>query len=200
MGKKSKNKSSNKSKKQEVRALGKRVERFIDKSEVSYDDLAMAGVGLLATTLPDKGQKKQAKQAAKAFDKLVKRGRRLAPEGIAQQPEPAPQLKRAKTEATSAASTEPVISYQAHDAGWYTIHVDDIEVDRVLGKEAAAERAGELLEKYEALEPANQRSGETALTHTGGGWYVVIVNGVPIDRMRGRDATHERYGHFAQQD
>ncbi len=211
MGKKSKNKPSNKSKQKELRAVGKRVERFVDKREVSYDDLAMAGVGLLATTLPDKKQKKQAKKAAKAFDKLVKRGRRLAPEGLAPEPEPAPhpesaepepepQVKQAETEATSATSTEPVISYQAHDDGWYTIQVDDIEVDRVQGEEAAAERAGELLAKYAALELGDQRSGETALTHTGGGWYVVIVNGVPIDRMRGRDATHERYGHFDQQD
>lgn len=200
MGKKSKNKSSNKRTKQEVRALGKRVERFIDKSEVSYDDLAMAGVGLLATTLPDKKNKKQAKKAAKAFNKLVKRGRRLAPESLAQQPDPASDLERAEAEATSATSTEPVISYQAHDAGWFTIHVDDIEVDRVLGEQAAAERAGELIDRYAAFEPGNQHAGDTALTHTGGGWYVVIVNGVPIDRMRGRDATHERYGHFVAED
>lgn len=210
MGKQSKNnkakkKQSNKSKKKEVRALAQRVERFVDEREVTYDDLAMAGVGLLATTLPDKKHKKQAKKAANSFDKLVKRGRRLAPEGLAQpsesapEPDPAepePQVQPAETDAASETSTEPVISYQPHDEGWYTIEVDDIEVDRVQGEEAAVERARELVARYKARTSSDQGSGETALTHSGGGWYVVTVNGVPIDRMRGRDATHKRYGHF----
>ena len=202
MGKKSKNKSASKSTNKEVRNLTKRVERFVDRHDVTYDDLAMAGVGVLATTLPGKKHKRVAKRATKSFDKLVDRGRRLAPDGLAPQPETADVegSPASSAEKSSAASAEPVISYQSNGGGWYTIQVDGIEVDRVKGEGPAADRAGELLAKYAALEPSVQRASETALTHSGGGWYDVVVNGVPVDRMRGRDAVNERYGHLVQEE
>ena len=175
------------SKKREVRELAGRVEAFVQKHDVTYDDLAMAGVGVLGSRLPGKKHKKKTKKVAKEFAKLVKRGRRLAPDSIG----PA----EAGDEVHDGAA-EPVISYQAHGGGWYTVEVDGVEVDRVQGEEAAATRAGELLARYAALDADGQRSGLTGVEHSGGGWYDVIVNGVPVDRVRGRDTVHERYGHL----
>lgn len=195
-----KNKKKSKSKAPKTpstRKLSKRVERFIEKHDVTYDELAMAGVGYLAVKLPGKKHKnfeKRSKKVARRFDELVERGERLAPEEVTVA------ARVLAADETATAAPEPVISYQPQDGGWFAIEIDGVHVERVQGEDEAARRAGELLANYAALDPSEQQRTTTAVTHTGGGWYDIVVHGVPVDRVRGKDAVMERFGHLLDDD
>lgn len=178
--------------------LAKRVERFAEANDVTYDQLAMAGLGFLATKLPGKKQKKAertTKRVAGEFRDLVRWGERIAPEvesdSAVDEPETVAEVDDVATDAP-----EPVISYQPRDEDWYAIEIDGVHVDLVQGEQAAAQLAGELLANYAALEPERQRESTTSIVHTGGGWYEVIVQGVPVDRVRGKQVVTDRFGHI----
>lgn len=180
-----------------TRKLSKRVERFIEKHDVTYDELAMAGVGYLGIKLPGKkhkNYKKRSKKMAKRFDELVERGERLAPE------EMTVAAQALATDEIGEPAPEPVISYQAVDGGWFAIEIDGVHVERVQGEDEAARMAGDLLANYAALDPGEQQRTTTAVTHTGGGWYDIVVHGVPVDRVRGKDAAMDRFGHLLDED
>ena len=172
MGRKRQNKKS-------ARKLVKKIERTIEKSDLTETDFVHAGVGLLAATM-------DGRKAKKRFKRAVKRGRRLTARGLSLS-EPAP------TKAESA--PEPVISYEHTGGGWYEVSVAGTKVDTIQGEEAAASRAAELLAAYAALESREQHS-ETSIKHTGGGWYEVTVSGVPIGRYRGTEAVTGQFGHL----
>lgn len=169
-----------KRKKKATRKLVKRIERTIEKSDLTEMDFVHAGVGLLAATIDGRKGKKR-------FKRAVKRGRRLTARGLSLS-DPAPS---SKTEA----AVEPVISYEHTGGGWYIVAVAGTKVDTIQGEEAAASRAAELLAAYAALDSREQDS-QTSIKHTGGGWYEVTVAGVPIGRYRGKEAVAEQFGHL----
>lgn len=202
MAKNKKQKKNEKQKKQRPartpsnRELSKRVDRFVEANDVTYDELAMAGIGYLGTKLPGKkhkNAKKQTKKVRRKFDELVEWGERLAPESVAVT------ASALAADEALADAPEPVISYQPHGGGWFAIEIDGVLVERVQGEDNAAQTAGALLAAYAALEADEQSDGSTSVTHTGGGWYEVVVRGVPIDRIRGKDAVTERFGHLLEE-
>lgn len=164
--------------KKKQKKLAKKVDRWMIKRGVTEEDLSLAGLGVLSAAV-SKGSKKR-------FKKMKERGEKLAVHGVGAL-ETAP--------GTESGPEEPVISYASVGGGWYSVAVDNIEVDRVQGEESAAARAGELLERYAAVN-GNAQSVETSIDHAGGGWYEVTVRGVPVARVRGRDEVEERFGHL----
>ena len=166
MGKKKKRKKAKKRKQ-----LLKRIEKTIDKGDgVSYDDLAVVGLGVLVDSAKDKKSKR--------FWKTHKRGTKAAAMGF-----PVIDSIFAMEEETDL--VEPVISYRHQGGGWYDIEVGGSVVDRVQGETDAAERAGELLEQAAAMDGAI----EDGVSHSGGGWYELVVGGVPVERVQGQEAA-----------
>lgn len=169
-----------KSKKKATRKLVKRIERTIEKNDLTEQDFVHAGVGLLAATIDGRKGKKR-------FKRAVKRGRRLSQRGLSPfEPASIPQTETAP---------EPVISYEHTGGGWYVVAVAGTKVETIQGEEAAASRAAELLANYAALDSRERTTG-TSIKHTGGGWYEVTVSGVPIGRFRGKEAVTEQFGHL----
>lgn len=178
-------KSKTSKKKKHNRKIAKQIDKWSAKHSWDLDEVLLAGFGAL-TAAADKGKKKR-------FTKLVDRGRRYANLDVAL-------LADDLGEAHSHEASDPVISYSPRGGGWYSVQIDDVEVDRVQGEETAAERAGSLLESFAGLDPDPQGTRSTSLTHAGGGWYEVIVRGVPVARLRGKEQAHEQYGHLVSSD
>lgn len=156
----------------------KQIKKIMTKGDgVTWDELVLAGIGTLAKAAK-KGKKK-------SFDKAVDRGIKTLELDI-------PELEQ-MVYTDSGGAAEPVISYSPHGGGWYNIEVDGVIVERIKGEEESANRAGELLEAFAGLDPDDQESTETGLIHTGGGWYDLMVNGVPIEKIRGEEAANERF-------
>ena len=175
-----------KSKKQKKRAkVASKVDRWVAEAQLSEEELIMAGLGVMAKAV-EQGQKK-------LFNRAMKAGRRLADLGLPSLDTAGANRQKAASDADTSSSSEPVISYQHHGGGWYSVEVAGIEIDRLQGEQPAAERAGELLAAYARQDAADQKSRETAIAHVGGGWYEVKVAGVPVDRVRGKDRVEDRY-------
>ena len=152
----------------------KKIKKWILTDQgVSFDDIIHAGVSVLSDAAAS-GKKKK-------FKKAVKKGQGVVARDL-------PGL----TELLYPEDDEPVIAYSHSGGGWYEVDVHGYVVDKVQGEEAAASRAGELLEQFASIE-ANEVSGDTGVKHTGGGWYQVLVHGVPVDTVQGEDAATERY-------
>lgn len=167
-------------KKKRRKKLAKKIDRWVDESDFTEQELMLAGVGLMAKAV-EKGKKK-------AFKRAVKTGEKLAAVGLS-----VLESAEQQTEAAMPPSDEAVISYEGRGGGWYGVSVDGVLVDSVQGEEAAAERAAELLAAYAALDPAEQLSKATEIVHTGGGWYDIKVKGVPVARVRGKEVAEERF-------
>jgi hypothetical protein len=63
----------------------------------------------------------------------------------------------------------------------------------VQGEESAAAKAGALLEAFAAQDSDTQQTDRTEVMHVGGGWYVILIQGVPVDRVRGQEDADVRY-------
>lgn len=163
------------------RKIAKKIDKWTTDNEWSPDEVFLAGIGAL-TAAAAEGKKKR-------FTKFVKRGRKYADLDVRI-------LSDGDVDEGLAEASEPTIAYAPLGGGWYSVEVDGIEVDRVQGEERAAERAGSLLSEFAALEPDVQAARATSLTHAGGGWYEVMVGGVPVARIRGKDNAYEQYGHL----
>jgi hypothetical protein len=156
----------------------KRIQTLMNKGDgIVWDDLVLAGIGTLAKAAK-KGKRKR-------FDRAVERGVKTLDLEI-------PELDDLVYDDTGDVGSDPVISYSPHGGGWYNIEIDNLIVGRVKGEEEAATRAGELLEAFASLDP-EERDMETGSFHSGGGWYQLMVNGVPVDKVRGEEAANERY-------
>ncbi len=156
----------------------KRIEKILrDGDGIVIDDIVLAGVGTLA--------KAAKKDRQKTFTKAVERGHRaieLDVEALNSLVFPVGESRRA---------SEPVISYSPHGGGWFRIEINGTVVERVKGEEASAARAGELLESYAALS-GKTNPEKTGVIPTGGGWYEIVVSGVPVDKVQGRDLADQR--------
>ncbi len=154
--------------------VARKIDSWLEESELTEEELMLAGLGVMARAV----EKKQ----RKLFDRAMRTGRKIADLGLEQlssdqeQPDPS-----------------PVIAYRPHGGGWYAVEIDDVLVERVHGEEAAAARAAQLFQAYASLDADEQAKRTTAMVHTGGGWYDVIVNGVPVEKVRGREAAEERF-------
>lgn len=175
-----KQKAKQKHKKTNKNALARTTEWLTD-NEISEEDLLLAGLGVAAQSVRA-GKRK-------TFKKAHKVGRRIAKAGTILDA-----LRPGVTAAPAPSPSEPVISYEHSGGGWYSVQVSGVEVDRIQGEQSAAERAGILLAAYASQDAGSQDVGKTGISHVGGGWYEVKVAGVPVDRIRGRDAVEERYG------
>lgn len=158
-----------------TKKLDKKLRKAIQRDEVTLNEIVNAGIGVLVKAA-EKGKRKP-------FRKAEKRGRKTIEAGV-------PALD-ALLDGSDDTVDDPVISYRHRGGGWYDIEVDEAIVDRVQGEAAAAERAGELLEGYAALEPGVQRDRRSGIFDSGGGWYEIFENGVPVVRVQGRDAAEE---------
>ncbi len=87
----------------------------------------------------------------------------------------------------------PVIAYRPTAGGWYDIEIEGTVVETIQGEEGAAKRAGDLLAAFAALEPEEQERMHTGIVDHGGGWYLVSIAGVPVDRVRGKETAEERF-------
>ncbi len=126
-----------KSKKQKKRAkVASKVDRWVAEAQLSEEELIMAGLGVMAKAV-EQGQKK-------LFNRAMKAGRRLADLGLPSLDTAGANRQKAASDADTSSSSEPVISYQHHGGGWYSVEVAGIEIDRLQGEQPAAERAGEL--------------------------------------------------------
>lgn len=156
--------------------VAKRIDNWLEESGLTEEELVLAGLGVMARAVE--------KQQRKLFDKAMRTGRKIADLGL-------------EHLGAGAAGVQPlanpVIAYRPHGGGWYAVEVDDVLVDRVQGEEAAAARAAELFQAYASLDAEQQASRTTAMVHAGGGWYDVLVKGVPVDKVRGRVAAEERF-------
>lgn len=151
----------------------KRVSKWIEKDDgVTFDDLVYAGLGVLG--------KSAAKGKKKRFKKAVTRGEALATAGI----DSLDRLLAPEIE-------DPVISYAHSGGGWFTVDIGGVIVDTVQGEEAAASRAGELLEGYAALDSDKQDPARYGIYDSGGGWYEIVVHGVPVARIQGQESAEE---------
>lgn len=179
MGKKAKTKKAEKKQAKKRAKVAEKVDRWIAKQDLSEQELMMAGLGLMARAV------EQSKK--KAFKKAVKAGRRIADAGL-------PSLETLLAQdLTEPDAGDAVISYEARGGGWYGVSVDGVTVDSVQGEEAAAARAAELFAAHAALDSDRQESVRTGMFHSGGGWYDLLVRGVPVARVRGKDAAEERF-------
>lgn len=176
MGKQAK--KNKKREKKRAKVAGK-VDQWIAEQDLSEQELMMAGLGLMARAV------EQSKK--KVFKRAVKAGRRLNDVGL-----PSFEALIAKDDAEPDAD-DAVISYGARGGGWYGVAVDGVLVDSVQGEEAAAARTAELLAAHAALDPDRQESVRTGMFHSGGGWYDLLVRGVPVARVRGKEAAEERF-------
>ena len=122
--------------------------------------------------------KAASKGKKKRFKKAMSRGENLATAGIGS-------LDRLLAPEVE----EPVISYAHSGGGWFTVDIGGVIVDTVQGEEAAAARAGELLEEYAALD--NQDPTRYGIYESGGGWYEIVVHGVPVARIQGQEEAEE---------
>lgn len=157
----------------------KRIQKMMAKGDgVTWDELVLAGIGTLAKAAK-KGKKR-------SFIRAVDRGIKSLELDI-------PELDAMVYTDSEASGTDPVISYSPHGGGWYNIEIDEVVVARVKGEEESANRAGELLEAFAELDPEDQANAETGVFHTGGGWYQLVVNGIPVDKVQGEQAANERY-------
>lgn len=153
----------------------KKVTKWIEKDDgITFDDIVYAGLGVLEKAAK-KGKKKR-------FKKAMSRGEDLATAGI----ESLDRLLAPEVE-------EPVISYAHSGGGWFTVDIGGVIVDTVQGEEAAASRAGELLEEYAALDADQQDPTRYGIYESGGGWYEIVVHGVPVARVQGQEAAEERF-------
>lgn len=170
-----------KKKRKKRQRLAKKLNKMIESDEsLSPQDLIYVGMSVFAKAA-DKGSRK-------VYRKAAKRGRTMLEFDLPAINDFAkPHLTNQKHELE-----DPVISYQLHGGGWYEIMVGDTTVTRVQGEEEAAAMAGELLERYAALDANVQGVDRHGAFHVGGGWYEIVVAGVPIDRIQGRDAADER--------
>lgn len=182
MGKKAKKrqaKKQEKKKQEKQRAkVAEEVDRWIAEHELSEQELLLAGLGLMARAVE--------RSKKKAFKKAVKSGRRLSDAGL-----PSFEALLAQDEEEPEADVA-VISYEARGGGWFGVAVDGVLVDSVKGEEAAAARASELFAAHASLDPNSQESVATGMFHSGGGWYDLLVRGVPVARVRGKEAAEER--------
>ena len=150
----------------------KRLRKMIEDTEATWEDIVHAGIGTLAKAAK-KGKKKR-------FGKAVKRGKKAL------------DLELQELESIVFASDEIEIAYAPTGNGWYEIDVNGVVIDRVQGEEAAADRAGELLKAHASLAGGKQSASETGILDIGGGWYDVVVSGVPIEKVQGMEAAEER--------
>jgi hypothetical protein len=150
----------------------KRLRKMIEDTEATWDDIVHAGIGTLAKAAK-KGKKKR-------FGKAVKRGKKTL------------DLELPELESIVFAPEEIEIAYAPTGNGWYEVDVNGIVVERVQGEEAAAGRAGELLQAHASLADGKQATSETGILDVGGGWYDVVVSGVPVEKVRGMEAAEER--------
>ena len=159
----------------------KKAKRRLDKwtKDLDFDDVVLAGIGVLVDAAK-RNKKKRFKQARRSGMAALDKGWKSIE-----------QLVLADDDPTG--SDEPVISYEHQGGGWYSVDVNGLAVARIQGEEAAAEHAGSLLEAYAALDADKQAAGQTGLLHTGGGWYEIHVDGVPVERIRGKEAATARH-------
>lgn len=165
------------------RKMIRRMEKWIDGESWTADEVLAAGLATLAGAAKNKDKKR--------FTRSVKQGRKLMDHFFGFD-DSADAGSR-----DGASPAEPVISYSPVGGGWYSVAIDGVEVDKLKGETRAAERAGELLEAYASTEPSTTNGG-TEVTHSGGGWYDVTVNGVPVGRYRGRDSVPDRFADLVQ--
>lgn len=172
-------------KKKKTRKLAKKVDAAIRDKGISRADIMHAGLGVLASAV-EKGKKKR-------FRNARLQGRALAKVGT-------PVTTEIVSEASQDDTTTrdgPVIGYRPNGGGWYDVEVGSTVVARVQGEEEAASRAGQLLERFAGLDASDQASGPTGVREQGGGWYTIQVEGVPLERVRGRDAAEEAIAKIA---
>lgn len=161
----------------------KKAEKWVKAGKVELRDVVLAGFGTLAAAAA--GDKKKLKKAVGRGAGLLDRDRDALTELYT------------VAVSTTPADTGPTISYDAAGGGWYDVMVNDVPVSRVRGEVAAAEKAGTLFARYAQLDPDDQESRATAIAHRGGGWYDVVVEGVPIDTVRGEEEARERLNEIA---
>ncbi|NND03348.1 MAG: hypothetical protein HKN91_11230 [Acidimicrobiia bacterium] len=161
--------------KKKRKKLAKKVDSAISKRGIDVDDLMYAGLGVLADA-EKKGKKKPFRNAV-ADGKKVAAFERKATTGL---------LEHA-TSVPEAAPSNPVISYRPNGGGWYDVEIGDFTVDRMQGEDGAAKRAGQLLATFAGLPPEDQNNDLTGVNSEGGGWYTVHVEGIPIQKVRGRE-------------
>ena len=157
----------------------KRIKKIIRKSSVDWDDIVLAGLGTLSRAAK--------KDKRKLFTNAVKRGIDVVEMEI-----PAVDRIIYEEHDKPVEGSDPVISYSPHGGGWFNVEIDGQVVERVKGEEESAARAGELLEAFAALDPEEQADRTSGIFHTGGGWYTLKINGVPVDKVRGEDKASDR--------
>ncbi len=155
------------------RKVAEKVAVWLDDTDLTERELILAGIGVMAEAVDRKKKK--------TFKRAVKAGRRIA------------ELGGIDIAADAPATDDAEISYRSKGGGWYDVAVDGVTVDSVKGEEEAAARAADLFSKYAALDPEDQADKATELRHSGGGWYDIVVRGVPVDRVRGRESAEERF-------
>lgn len=158
--------------------IARKVDKWINESDLSEEELILAGLGVMARAV-ESGKKK-------LFKKALSAGRKIADLGVVSMAD-SPGSANGSSD-----SSEPVIAYGPLGGGWYSVDVDGVVVERVQGEETAAKKAAELLTAYAALDPEEQANTDTSMTHSGGGWYDLKVRGVPVARVRGKEAAEER--------
>lgn len=165
------------------KSAAKKAEKWVDTGKVTLTDVVIAGFGVLATAA-DQGKKHLRKEIARG-EKLLDRDRDRLTELYA------------LAVSTTPIDAGPVIAYESAGGGWYDVTINDVPVARVRGEVAAAEKAGKLFASYAQLDPDDQASRQTGVFKRGGGWYDVVVEGVPIDRVRGEEEARERLEQLA---
>lgn len=163
--------------KKERKKLARRVDGAITQRGISVEDLIYAGLGSLA-----KAEKKGKK---KVFTRLGELGQKVVAIGMPATVE----LIETAQPVPSESYRNPMIAYRPNGGGWYNVEVGDHVVATVQGEEEAAQRAGRLLAEFAALDLEEQEGRVTGIRDQGGGWYTVQVEGVPLDRVRGRAAA-----------
>lgn len=161
----------------------KKAEKWVDSGKVTLPDVVLAGLGVVAKAAD--GSKKTLRKTVTRGEELLDRDRDSLTELYA------------LAVSTTPIDAGPVIAYAPAGGGWYDVTINEVPVTRVRGEVAAAEKAGSLFARYAQLDPDDQSSRQTAVVKRGGGWYDVVVEGVPIDRVRGEEEAQERLEQIA---
>lgn len=161
-------------KKKQQRKIASKVDAWIAEGDLTEHELVLAGLGLMSKAV------EQSKK--KAFKKALKSGQRLLEIGL-------PSLESDN----GTTNDDAVVSYAPRGGGWFGVAIDGVVVDSVQGEEAAAARAAEIFAAYAALSSDEQERRDRRIEHAGGGWYDIVCQGVPVERIRGRERAESRF-------